>query len=162
MTNEERAKEFWRRVDMVVGINLEHGWSDALAAEFDAVAAEALEGRPWEDTEDEWDDAIASVHPAPGAGTHGHYATAMRMVGNRRSKGALVALVNWLLVERGTALVERDEAVAQKDAAGQKAAQLQATVRELREAMHEGVCRYVELEKQMAAALCSLKNLKAQ
>lgn len=53
---------------------------------------------PWDDTEDEWTERIKAAHPSR-SGSHEEYATAMRMVGNRRSKGALVELVNWLLVE---------------------------------------------------------------
>lgn len=54
---------------------------------------------PWEDAKDEWSDRIEAAHPAHGSHHHGTYATAMRMVGHRHSKGELVALVNWLLVE---------------------------------------------------------------
>ena len=50
----------------------------------------------WADVEDEWSDRIKSAHPTR-SGSHADYATAMRMVGARRSKGALVELVNWLL-----------------------------------------------------------------
>jgi hypothetical protein len=52
----------------------------------------------WKDVEDEWSDAIRAAHPSR-SGSHSEYATAMRMVGNRHSKGELVALVNWLLEE---------------------------------------------------------------
>lgn len=51
----------------------------------------------WDDKPDEWTAAIDEAFPTR-SGSHEAYATAMRMVGSRRSKGALVALVNWLLV----------------------------------------------------------------
>ena len=51
---------------------------------------------PWDDADDEWSDRIKAAHPTRN-GSHETYATAMRMVGARRSKGALVELVNWLL-----------------------------------------------------------------
>lgn len=53
------------------------------------------------------DDAIKAAFPTR-SGSHETYAEAMRMVGAKRSKGALVALVNWLLVELGQ-LAERAE-----------------------------------------------------
>lgn len=45
------------------------------------------------------DDAIHAAFPTR-SGRHDLYAEAMRLVGARISKGGLVALVNWLLVER--------------------------------------------------------------
>lgn len=51
----------------------------------------------WIDVDDEWSDAIKAAFPTK-SGSHKEYATAMKMVGNRHSKGELVALVNWLLV----------------------------------------------------------------
>lgn len=53
----------------------------------------------WEDVKDEWTEAVRAAHPTRSE-SHEEYATAMKMVGNRHSKGELVALVNWLLVER--------------------------------------------------------------
>lgn len=50
----------------------------------------------WEDGDDEWTMRIHAAHPGR-SGAHDEYETAMRMVGNRRSKGELVALVTWLL-----------------------------------------------------------------
>ena len=44
------------------------------------------------------DDAIRAAHPTV-TGQHGKYAEAMRLVGAKRSKYALVDLVNWLLCE---------------------------------------------------------------
>ena len=52
---------------------------------------------PWADVTDEWSEAIREAFPTR-SGSHDEYATAMKMVGNRHSKGKLVALVNWLLV----------------------------------------------------------------
>jgi hypothetical protein len=52
----------------------------------------------WSDRKDEWSPAIKEAHPTR-SGSHDEYGIAMRMVGNRHSKGELVALVNWLLVE---------------------------------------------------------------
>lgn len=49
------------------------------------------------DVKDEWSEQISEAFPTR-SGSHEHYAEAMRMVGNRHSKGELVALVNWLLV----------------------------------------------------------------
>jgi hypothetical protein len=61
------------------------------------------------------DDAIKNAHPLR-SGKHDTYAEAMRLVGAKRSKGALVALVNWLLSERDEAVtraaVRADELAA--------------------------------------------------
>ena len=56
----------------------------------------ALEEQEWADRPDEWTAQIKAAHPM-NTGKHEIYATAMKMVGNRRGKFALVALVNWLL-----------------------------------------------------------------
>jgi hypothetical protein len=53
----------------------------------------------WEDRTDEWTERVRASFPTR-SGSHEEYALAMRMVGNRHSKSELVALVNWLLVER--------------------------------------------------------------
>lgn len=70
-----------------------------------AEAAEAkLEGflGPWDcDKPDEYSDRIDDAFPTR-SDSHNEYALAMELVGNRNSKGALVALVNWLLLERTT------------------------------------------------------------
>ena len=42
-------------------------------------------------------DAIKAAFPTR-SGRHDTYREAMRLVGDRHSKGALVALVNWLLI----------------------------------------------------------------
>lgn len=47
------------------------------------------------------DDAIKAAHPTR-SGRHGLYAQAMRLVGAKKSKQALVDLVTWLLLERST------------------------------------------------------------
>jgi len=52
----------------------------------------------WTDERDEWTAEIKASYPTR-SGSHDEYATAMRMVGHRHSKGELVALVNWLLVQ---------------------------------------------------------------
>jgi len=51
----------------------------------------------WIDAKDEWSEAIHEAHPTRSE-SHEQYATAMKMVTNRYSKGAIVALINWLLV----------------------------------------------------------------
>lgn len=52
------------------------------------------------DTDDEFTERINEVHPATAQKPrHDLYALAVRMVGNRHSKYALVDLVHWLLVE---------------------------------------------------------------
>lgn len=53
---------------------------------------------PWEDVDDEWSEAIKAAFPTR-SGSHAQYGVAMKMVGHRHSKIALVALVNWLLVK---------------------------------------------------------------
>lgn len=50
----------------------------------------------WEDRVDKWTFAVKAAHPVRSE-SHDEYAVAMKMVGNRHSKGALVELVNWLL-----------------------------------------------------------------
>lgn len=52
----------------------------------------------WEDQPIPEDEAIKAAHPTR-SGQHETYQEAMRLVGAKRSKGALVELVNWLLVE---------------------------------------------------------------
>lgn len=51
---------------------------------------------PWGDKPLPEDDAIHAAHPIQ-TGRHDLYQEAQRMVGAKRSKGALVELVNWLL-----------------------------------------------------------------
>ena len=61
------------------------------------LAEELRQARDWEDVDDEWSQAIKAAHPIH-TESHETYATAMKMVGHRHSKGQLVALVNWLLI----------------------------------------------------------------
>lgn len=67
---------------------------------------------------DKWDDApipedraICDAHPIC-TGRHDIYAEAARMVNAKRSKAALVALVNWLLKERAESRAELDAIAA--------------------------------------------------
>ena len=62
----------------------------------------------WEDAEDQWTSSISEAHPTR-SGSHESYAMAMEMVGHRRSKSSLVALVSWLLVQK-LAAVEDERA----------------------------------------------------
>ena len=48
------------------------------------------------DKRDQWTPMIDASHPMR-TGAHDAYATALDMVGNRHSKGALVDLVCWLI-----------------------------------------------------------------
>lgn len=57
------------------------------------------ESGDWEDKPLPEDEAIRNAFPTR-SGSHETYAEAMRLVGARHSKSKLVALVNWLLVER--------------------------------------------------------------
>jgi hypothetical protein len=52
----------------------------------------------WEDVNDGWTERIKASHPGR-SGDHDAYAIALQLVGNRRSKGTLVALVTFLLHE---------------------------------------------------------------
>lgn len=56
----------------------------------------------WEDKSLPEDEAIRMAFPTR-SNRHDLYAEAMRLVSARYSKGALVALVNWLLLERENA-----------------------------------------------------------
>lgn len=75
----------------------------ALVHERDHLRAEvvryeqAATGTDWEDKPLPEDEAIKAAFPTR-SGHHGAYGEAMRLVGARQSKGALVSLVNWLLV----------------------------------------------------------------
>lgn len=60
------------------------------------IAQHEAQQAAWDDKPDEWSAAIEAAHPIRSK-AHDAYATAMKMVGNRRSKGALVDLVCWLL-----------------------------------------------------------------
>lgn len=80
--------------------------SDGVAAMYLEAAAEmavelahlkAADVEGWDNVDDEWTPAIHEAHPTR-SGSHDEYGVAMRMVGNRHSKGKLLALVIWLLV----------------------------------------------------------------
>jgi hypothetical protein len=86
--------------------------------------AERDEALRWGDSAQPEDDAIKSAHPSR-TGKHETYGEAMRLVGARRSKGALVALVNWLLAER-------DEATRKWHAIGDELKAEMATTEHLR------------------------------
>lgn len=60
-------------------------------------AYRAAPSSAWGDAPLPEDAAIKATHPTR-TGRHDLYAEAMRLVGARHSKGALVELVNWLLV----------------------------------------------------------------
>jgi hypothetical protein len=84
-----------RAAEYLVGDNLPAGCEP----EIERLATFLDEIMHWQDAKDEWTEAIRAAHPSRSE-SHGEYGIAMRMVGNRHSKGELVALVNWLLVER--------------------------------------------------------------
>jgi hypothetical protein len=70
-----------------------------------AIEAEVLRingaGGEWHDVkEDQWTPEIEAAHPLRSK-NYKAYETALEMVGNRRSKGALVKLVCWLLQTDG-------------------------------------------------------------
>jgi hypothetical protein len=73
--------------------------------ELTMAATATTDADAWIDAKDEWSEAIHEAHPTR-SGSHEQYGTAMKMVTNRYSKGAIVSLINWLLVEREKA-VER-------------------------------------------------------
>jgi hypothetical protein len=66
------------------------------AAKFKAALASLRESDSWGDKPLPEDDAIQAAHPLR-TGLHDVYAEAARLVGAKRSKRALVDLVNWLL-----------------------------------------------------------------
>ena len=68
----------------------------AMAALRSALAQPEPDMPPWEDRPDEWTEACEEAHPM-NAGSGEHWEAAMKMVGNRHSKYALVGLVAWLL-----------------------------------------------------------------
>ena len=93
MTNVERARRWIEDRDL--GRATVESDVMSLAMQFDKVREEAV---AWADDEDEWSGKIRDAFPTR-SGSHEEYGIAMRMVGNRHSKGELVSLVNWLLVE---------------------------------------------------------------
>lgn len=75
-------------------------WALAERERADRAETERDAALRWEDVDDEWTVAADAAFPTR-SGSHEEYGIAMQMVGNRHSKGSLVELVNWLLVERG-------------------------------------------------------------
>ena len=74
-----------------------------LRAEVERLTKERDEARHWQqdaDREDEWTPLVMAAHPGVTGKNHEEYATAMRMIRTRHSKGALVSLVSWLLADR--------------------------------------------------------------
>lgn len=81
-------------------------------AEFSADLETALKAAgyasgTWEDKPLPEDEAISAAFPTR-SGSHDTYAEAMRLVSACHSKGRLLALVNWLLVERPTGAPSSD------------------------------------------------------
>jgi hypothetical protein len=89
----ERAPD-WKPLPDLLGVLTQ---IDNMVAELVA-SSPAAGGAPleWEDADDQWSEQIDAAHPMK-TGAHRQYATALEMVGHRRSKGELVALVCWLL-----------------------------------------------------------------
>ncbi len=81
--------------DYTVNVTPKHVTS-AISELREAIAAQAVEPATSDDKPDEWSAEIDAHHPLT-TGAHKQYTAAMQMVGNRRSKGALVDLVCWLL-----------------------------------------------------------------
>lgn len=102
-----------RVVDWVPGSSIVH----RLLATVHKLQAEATAQRRWEDVPDEWNEAVHAAFPTR-SGSHDEYGKAQRMINSRHAKGALIALVNWLLVElRDTAESLRELADASEEAA---------------------------------------------
>ena len=69
-----------------------------LFAMANALASLEPDEEPWDgDKEDELTPAIKAAHPVR-SGEHATFARALQLVGNRRSKSALVELVSYLLI----------------------------------------------------------------
>lgn len=96
--------------DITECLRASHGWMDPkvrhdAAAEIERLRAELLDAQEWTDSdqplpEDREIDAAHPLHSRGGADyaeVHQIYSEALRMVGAKRSKYALVDLVNWLL-----------------------------------------------------------------
>jgi hypothetical protein len=113
----ERALEFADRYERLGRMmSLPPGVEEtvALALAYRAASAriaalEAERDKPWNDREDEWSAAIQTAHPTK-TQRFDLDDKARQMVSARHSKGALVALVNWLLAQLATVTAERDAA----------------------------------------------------
>lgn len=91
---------------------------EALVAEVRRLTAERDEALAWDEGPLPEDKQIEAAFPTR-SGRHDTYAEAMRLVGARRSKGSLVALVNWLLGELDDARAEAKTTQELWDATGQ-------------------------------------------
>lgn len=79
--------------------------------------------RSWDNKPTPEDALIQEAFPTR-SGSHEQYAEAMRLVGARHSKGALVALVNWLLLRRGRAEQQLAAVTAERDELEREVARL--------------------------------------
>lgn len=74
-----------------------------------SVTKPVAEPEEWADRPTPEDEAIGAAFPTR-SGSHAQYQEAMRLVGARHSKGALVAMTNWLLLRLDKAIEAREEA----------------------------------------------------
>jgi hypothetical protein len=109
-----------------------------LVGEKSLAEKERDEALKWDDAPQPEDDAINATFPTR-TGKHETYGEAMRLVSARRSKGALVGLVNWLLCQRDEARTMLEKAVQHGHEQG---------------AYYVGVCvdREKQIEKEKARA----------
>lgn len=84
---------------------------DAVAAMVQKAKAEALQG-PWEDKPDDLTEAVNAAHPCMSRKNWDIYTAALEAVSNRHSKGALVSLVSYLMIEAQEAVQAEREACA--------------------------------------------------
>lgn len=85
-------------------------WTEShheLQAATDAYRDGSVRAPEWDDHSLPEDEAIAAAHPMR-TGRHDLYQEAMRLVGAKHSKAALVELVNWLLAKQESAGQDRD------------------------------------------------------
>jgi hypothetical protein len=119
-------------------------------AEVDAAREEGL---AWDDEDEEKlpeHDAIGRAFPTI-SGRHNLYEEAMRLIRHRRSKGSLVALVNWLL--------HREEA-ARAEAYERAVSDAQATIRRMRDKReHAGSRRTIQLSRGVAAVFLDAEEV---
>lgn len=111
-----------------------HRVGSEVAAQRDALQAEVEKWRQWQDEPSPEDGEIEAAFPTR-SGSHAAYARAMELVRTRHSKGSLVALVNWLLVD----LAEARESIRHFEADlpkyGRRMEELHAQLAEAREAL---------------------------